>query len=168
LAETEATLLLLARLVGCESQGIGLLQEFRERLAPAPPPAARPRVFFEEWNVPLITGIAWVGELIQRAGGVDIFASLHDQHSASGRVVAAGAVRRAEPEIIIASWCGKTVDVAEIVSRPNWGAISAVRQRRVYELPSSDILQPGFRLVYGYDRIKQVLQSPACVAALSH
>jgi ABC-type Fe3+-hydroxamate transport system substrate-binding protein len=60
------------------------------------------------------------------------------------------------------------VDVAEIVSRPNWGAISAVRQRRVYELPSSDILQPGFRLVYGYDRIKQVLQSPACVAALSH
>jgi len=168
LAETEAALVLLARAVGRESESEPLLEEFRERLAPVTSAGIRPRVYFEEWNAPLITGIAWVGELFERAGGADVFATLRNTHAASGRVVTTDEVRRADPEIIFASWCGKPVAVDSIVSRPGWSTISAVRNRRIYELPSPDVLQPGFRLVYGYERIKQLLEQSACVAALSH
>ncbi len=83
LAEIESTLALLARAVGRESEGERLLCEFRRKLAPIPFPTARPRVYFEEWNDPLITGIAWVSEVIERAGGEDIFADVRNQRSAA-------------------------------------------------------------------------------------
>jgi iron complex transport system substrate-binding protein len=168
LAETEATLGLLARVVGREREGGRLLEEFRARLTPIQTAAIRPRVYFEEWNAPLISGIAWVGELIGRAGGKDVFATRHAERGARGRVVTAEEVRRADPEIILASWCGKPVDLNQIMARPDWATISAVRNHRVHELPSADVLQPGFRLVHGYERIKQLLKDPACVVALSH
>ena len=87
LAETEATLALLARIAGCEREAEKLLNEFRERLAPVENAARRPRVYFEEWNDPLISGIAWVSELIERAGGQDIFANLRVKRAAPERVV---------------------------------------------------------------------------------
>jgi iron complex transport system substrate-binding protein len=157
LAETETTLSLLGRVVGREAEAERLLGEFRERLAPMAHRANRPRVYFEEWNDPLISGIGWVGELIERAGGTDVFAELGKNRAARDRVVSLEQVRRANPEIILASWCGKPVDAGEISSRAGWAEIAAVREKRIYEIPGEDILQPGFRLVYGYERLKEIL-----------
>ena len=157
LAETEATLALLARVVGCERTGEKLLNEFRERLAPVKNVSRRLRIYFEEWNDPLISGIAWVSELIGRAGGEDIFANLRTKRAAPERVVSSEQICQANPEIIFASWCGKPVQAAEISARHGWSDLAAVRENRIHEIPGEDILQPGFRLVYGYEQMKRLL-----------
>jgi iron complex transport system substrate-binding protein len=157
LAETEATLALLARVAGCDREGEKLLNEFRERLAPVKNVTRRPRVYFEEWNDPLISGIAWVGELIERAGGEDVFSELRTKRAASERVVSAEQVCNANPEIIFASWCGKPVQADEIAARHGWNNLVAVRVNRIHEIPGEDILQPGFRLVYGFEKMKRLL-----------
>jgi|SRR6266850_5046030 len=156
LAEIEATLSLLGRVIGREAQAEQQLSEFRERLAPAKNVAVRPRVYFEEWDDPFIAGIGWVSELIERAGGTDIFAELRAKRAALDRVVSSEQICRADPEIIVASWCGKPVKSAAISSRPGWAEVAAVRARRIYEIPGEDILQPGFRLVSGYERLKEL------------
>jgi len=117
--------------------------------------AHRPRVYFEEWPEPLITGIGWVSELIERAGGIDIFAELRREKKAAARVVAPEEVSLRAPEIIFASWCGKPVQVADILSRPGWDKIPAVRAGRLIEIPSGDILQAGPRLARGYEILKR-------------
>ncbi len=155
LVEIEVTLASLARLVDRAEPAAALLKDFRDRLAPVTTPSHRPRVYFEEWNDPLITGIAWVSELIERAGGTDVFADFRNRRAAPDRVVTAEQVRAADPEIIFASWCGKPVDVAAIAARPGWRDITAVQERRIHEIPSADILQPGFRLVQGYEQLKR-------------
>jgi iron complex transport system substrate-binding protein len=157
LAETEATLALLARVVNREREGEKLLNEFRTRLASNPAPVSRPRVYFEEWNEPLISGIAWVGELIERAGGRDVFPQLSTRRSAAERVVTPEQVCAADPEIIFASWCGKPANLTEISSRSGWSKITAVRENRFHEIAGSDILQPGFRLINGYETIRRWL-----------
>jgi iron complex transport system substrate-binding protein len=158
LAETVATLAMLGRVVDREAEAERLLSEFRERLAPVNDSEARPRVYFEEWNDPFITGIAWVSELIERAGGEDIFSKLRTKRAASERVVSSEEIRRANPEIIFASWCGKPVDVSAISSRPGWTELAAIRASRIHKIPGEDILQPGFRLAHGYERIKEVIR----------
>jgi iron complex transport system substrate-binding protein len=158
LAEIEETLELLGRIVGREEEAVQCLQQFRQRLAPvAKKTSPRPRVYFEEWNDPLVSGIAWVGELIERAGGIDVFADLRSKPTAQERQVDPDAVRARNPEVMFASWCGRPVRVNQILSRPRWDAIEAVKNGRIHELPGDDILQPGFRLVFGYDRMKQLL-----------
>ncbi len=157
LAETENTLAMLGRVVGCEAESERLLGEFRERLAPAAIGVRRPRVYFEEWDEPLVSGIGWVGELIERAGGTDIFAELRGKRAARERVVSPEQVCGANPEIIFASWCGKPVQAGAISSRRGWGEIAAVREGRIYEIPGEDILQPGFRLVFGFERLKEII-----------
>jgi len=160
LEETETTLALLGRVVDRQTEAERLLAEFRARLAPVPVTdiSARPRVYFEEWNDPFITGIGWVGELIERAGGNDIFVGLRTKRAAPERVVSSEQILRANPEIIFASWCGKPVQPAAIASRPGWAEMAAVRAGRIYEIPGEDILQPGFRLVHGYERLKEVIR----------
>ena len=167
LAETEATLTLLARIVDCERAGGKLLAEFRERLAPAKKHFPRPRIYFEEWNEPLVSGICWVSELIERAGGEDIFSEFKSKRAASERVISPEQILHANPEIIFASWCGKPVQISEFAARSGWNRLSAVRKNRIYEIPGEDILQPGFRLIHGYEQIKSHLQTISC-AALSH
>ena len=157
LAETEATLSLLARVVGCERTGEKLLNEFRERLAPVKNVSRRLRIYFEEWNDPLISGIAWVSELIGRAGGEDIFANLRTKRAAPERVVSSEQICQANPEIIFASWCGKPVQAAEISARHGWSDLAAVRENRIHEIPGEDILQPGFRLIYGYEKMRRLI-----------
>jgi len=158
LAEIENTLALLSRIVNHERQGGKLLNEFRKRLAPAKDIPHRPRVYFEEWNEPLISGIAWVSELIERAGGRDVFVKLRSQRAAPARVVSPEQVCRAGPEIIFASWCGRPVRAEQIAARPGWNKIAAVQQRRIYEIAGDDILQPGFRLIHGYEQMKKLCQ----------
>lgn len=157
LAEIEATLSLLGRVVGHEAESERLLVEFRERLAPVKKAANGPRVYFEEWDDPFISGIGWVGELIEHAGGTDIFAELRKNRAAHDRVVTSEQICHANPEIIFASWCGKPVQSASISLRPGWAELPAVRAKRIYEIPGEDILQPGFRLVYGYERLKDII-----------
>lgn len=106
--------------------------------------ARRPRVYFEEWNDPLICGIGWVSELIELAGGTDVFAERASQPSARGRILAdPDAVIMRAPDIIIGSWCGKKFQPDQLRSRPGWQAIPAVRDGHLYEIKSCDILQPG-------------------------
>jgi iron complex transport system substrate-binding protein len=163
LDEIEATLRLLGRVVDRERESERLLDEFRQRLAPVNESPARPRVYFEEWNDPFISGIAWVSELIERAGGEDVFAELRSKRAAPERVVTSQQICRANPEIIFASWCGKPVDNAAMMARPGWSELAAVRARQIHEIPSEDILQPGFRLVNGYERLKTLIAE--CVSA---
>ncbi len=155
LDEIERTLALIARLVNRPADK--LLEEFRNRLAPVAHTLHPPRVYFEEWNDPLVYGIAWVRELIERAGGRDVFSGTAGGPAARDRVVSKEQVCAANPEIIIASWCGKPVMPAEIGARPGWSNLPAVRESRIYELPGEDILQPGFRLVYGYECLKRIV-----------
>jgi polyphosphate kinase len=117
--------------------------------------AHRPRVYFEEWPEPLITGIGWVSELIERAGGTDIFAELGRGKKAAARAVAPEEVIVREPEIIFASWCGRPVQMSEITSRSGWDKIPAVRTGHLVEIPSDDILQSGPGLVRGYEILKR-------------
>jgi iron complex transport system substrate-binding protein len=103
----------------------------------------RPRVFFEEWDDPLISGIAWVDELIELAGGTPVFSHLRSAGLAKDRILAPEAVREARPDVILASWCGKKVRKATIVGRPGWSTLPAVQEHRIYEIKSTYILQPG-------------------------
>lgn len=103
----------------------------------------RPRVWFEEWDEPLISGIGWVSELIEIAGGQDCFAELAAEKSARDRIVPPEAVIAAAPDIIIGSWCGKKLRPEKIAARPGWAGIPAVRNGRIHEIKSALILQPG-------------------------
>ena len=103
----------------------------------------RPRVYFEEWHDPLISGIRWVSELIEIAGGRDVFAELRERRSARERVVDAAEVARRDPQIILVSWCGKPADLEPVRSRPGWDRISAVREGRVHESTRPTILFPA-------------------------
>lgn len=103
----------------------------------------RPRVFFEEWPEPIISGIRWVSELIEAAGGEDIFDELRDRSLARDRIVSAEQVIKRDPELILASWCGKMVKPERIKSRPGFANVRAVKHDRIHEIKSTLILQPG-------------------------
>jgi iron complex transport system substrate-binding protein len=103
----------------------------------------RPRVFFEEWDNPIISGIRWVDELIEIAGGDTPFPELRDQPLAKGRILTAEAVAARDPEVIVASWCGKAMRRKTIEERAGWKHVSAVRDGHIYEVKSTYILQPG-------------------------
>jgi iron complex transport system substrate-binding protein len=106
--------------------------------------ARRPRVYFEEWNGPLISGIGWVAEIVAIAGGEDCFPELSRHHLAKERIIADPTeVIRRKPDIIVASWCGRKFVASHVLARPGWDAIPAVQARRLHEIKSADILSPG-------------------------
>lgn len=132
------------------------IDEMREAAAGRP----RPRVYFEEWDEPLISGIGWVSELIAIAGGDDVFPELAACAAAKDRIVAPESVVAAAPDVILASWCGKKVAKDRICGRPGWDAVPAVREGRVHEIKSPLILQPGpAALTDGLDAIAAALAS---------
>jgi iron complex transport system substrate-binding protein len=102
-----------------------------------------PRVFFEEWDEPLISGIGWVSELIGIAGGIDIFADRAVEGAAKDRVVTLDEVAARRPDLIIGSWCGKKFRPERVTARPGFDRIPAVQNQDLYEIKSSLILQPG-------------------------
>lgn len=105
---------------------------------------ARPRVYFEEWDDPMISGIQWVSELIQIAGGEDCFADLAGESLASNRIIAdPSEVARRAPDIVIGSWCGKRFRPDVLASRTGWQQIPAVANGELHEIKSPLILQPG-------------------------
>ena len=140
-------ILVVGGIVGCAGRARTLVGEMRAGLDTVAATAARwprrPRVFFEEWDDPLISGIQWVEELVEIAGGAPIFPELRDAGLAKDRIVDPAEVVRRDPEVIVGSWCGKAVRPATITGRPGWDAIGAVRHGHVYEIKSVYILQPG-------------------------
>lgn len=140
-------ILVLARIVGAAEKGEALTRRLRAGLDSIAASAlrfpCRPRVFFEEWKDPLISGIRWVEELIEIAGGAPIFPELRHEHSARTRIVDPATVIPRNPDVIIASWCGMKVNKDFIRARPGWDALSAIRANHIYEIKSTYILQPG-------------------------
>jgi iron complex transport system substrate-binding protein len=120
-------------------------------------PANRPRIYFEEWPDPMISGIEWVDEIVRLAGGDPVFGSA-GKRRASDRVVLTADLQRAQPDIILASWCGKKVAIEEIARRDGWQEIPAVRHRQIFEVDSNKILQAGPRLVEGLKTIREIVE----------
>jgi iron complex transport system substrate-binding protein len=132
------------------------VEDVRARGAALP---RHPRVYFEEWDEPPITGIRWVAELIRIAGGEDVFPELAEQSLAKHRILAdpSEVVRRA-PDVIMASWCGKKFQPEAVTSRAGWDAIPAVRDGELHEIKSPIILQPGpAALTDGLDALHGVI-----------
>ncbi|PYN00420.1 MAG: cobalamin-binding protein [Candidatus Rokuibacteriota bacterium] len=156
-------ILVVGGALGCEEAARSVVQDIADEIRHVREYSAvwpqRPRVYFEEWMDPLIAGIRWVSEIIEIAGGRDVFAELRDQHAARSRVVMPDAVVERDPEIILASWCGKPVDPGLIACRPGWERIAAVRAGRVHEIDGADILAPGPSLMVGLRRIHEIIQA---------
>jgi iron complex transport system substrate-binding protein len=151
----------LGALVDASDRADRLATGFAKRLADLAAvarPAPKPRVYFEEWDDPLIAGVGWVSELIEIAGGEDVLPKLRFHQAAKDRIISPDVVRVAAPDVILASWCGKKVVPDRIRKRPGWSEIPAVRNDRIVEIKSPLILQPGpAALTDGLDAIMKAL-----------
>jgi iron complex transport system substrate-binding protein len=158
-------ILLTGSIVGRYEEACELSSGYRHKLLEISRQSAafdrKPKIFFEEWYSPLISGIRWVSELIEIAGGIDCFPELSVSAEAKGRMIADEAeVVRRNPDIILASWCGKRFIREKITSRKGWDQINAVRQGSVFEIDSSVILQPGpAALTDGIDQLFQIVEN---------
>lgn len=161
-AEILQMIRVLAGIVGVAAKGEALADKFERELDAIRERAAkrltRPKVFFEEWYDPLISGIRWTEELVQIAGGDPIFPELATAGLARDRIVTSEQVIARAPEVIIGSWCGKPVRKERIASRPGWDAVPAVKNGHIYEVKSTYILQPGpAALTEGVAQIERIL-----------
>lgn len=153
----------LGAMVGQSRRAARLADHFAQRLDKVAEKAAkrtspRPVVYFEEWDDPMITGLAWVSELITIAGGQDAFPELATAQAAKDRIVTPEAVLARAPDVILASWCGKKVRPERIAARPGWDRLPAVQAGRITEIKSPLILQPGpAALTEGLDAIVAAL-----------
>jgi iron complex transport system substrate-binding protein len=162
--EILSMILVLSSMVGAAQKGRQLIASLEDSLARARAgaPKERPRVYFEEWDEPMISGIRWVSELIEIAGGQDIFEERSLSQGATGRIVESAAVIERRPEVIIGSWCGKKFRPESVAAREGWDAIPAVREKRLYEIKSSEILQPGpAALTDGLARLREIISAAA-------
>ena len=153
---------ILGGIIGMGAEAQALVQELAEGVERVREKGEsllrRPRVFFEEWPEPLISGIRWVSELIEIAGGTDVFPELREKQDGAGRIVAPQEVAGREPEVIIGSWCGRKVRFDTIRNRPGWARIPAVRRGKLYEIKSALILQPGpAALTDGLARLHEII-----------
>jgi iron complex transport system substrate-binding protein len=138
----------VAAMVGRAERGLELLAQMRSRLdeiaREAGALARRPRVYFEEWDEPRISGIRWVSELVGIAGGADCFPELAAQPLGKDRILASDdEIIRRNPDIVIGSWCGKKFRPEKVAARPGWQDVDAVKHGQLFEIKSADILQPG-------------------------
>jgi iron complex transport system substrate-binding protein len=156
-------ILALSSLVGAAHKGVRLIEELELGLAGIRAAGARferkPKVYFEEWDEPMISGIRWVSELIEIAGGEDVFAQQSHSQAATGRIVSeASVVVEKQPDVILGSWCGKKFRPERVAARSGWHQIPAVRNAELHEIRSADILQPGpAALTDGVRRIHSLL-----------
>jgi iron complex transport system substrate-binding protein len=154
----------LGALVGAQDKAAALIADLQGTIDSVKQTVSylphHPRVYFEEWNEPLITGIRWASELIEIAGGEDCFAELSRHPSAKDRILAnSDIVIERMPDIIIGSWCGKKFQPEQVVARPGWPTIPAVQDGMVFEIKSADILQPGpSAITYGLKQLQTIIQ----------
>jgi iron complex transport system substrate-binding protein len=161
-AEILSTMRLVANLVYAQDRSEAWIGDCERRWSEIAAAASdwprKPRVYFEEWDDPMISAIRWVSELIGMAGGEDVFAELGLQSMGRDRVIADAMepVRRA-PEIIVGSWCGKKFRPEKVAARAGWADVPAVREGRLHEIKSCDILQPGpAALTDGLDQLHRI------------
>jgi iron complex transport system substrate-binding protein len=157
---------MLGAMVGVGDKASALAADLETRLADArarPQSLPRlPRVYFEEWDEPMICGIGWVSELIAIAGGVDVFADKARAPGAAGRMVRADEVIAAAPDVIVGSWCGKKFVPERVAARPGFDAVPAVRDGALHEIKSPLILQPGpAALTDGLAALEAIIRSVA-------
>jgi len=157
---------MLGAMVGVPGKAEALAADLEQRLAEARTRAAnlplRPRVYFEEWDEPMICGIGWVSELIEVAGGLDVFAERSRAPDARGRMVTPEEVIAAVPDVIVGSWCGKKFVADRVRSRPGFAAIPAVQGGALHEIKSPLILQPGpAALTDGLDALEAIIRKAA-------
>jgi iron complex transport system substrate-binding protein len=158
LAEIFETILLIGRVIGRGTQAQKLADKMRAGIFSGRSRKSKhPKVYFEEWNDPFICGIRWVGELIEAAGGEDVFSELRNCSRAPDRVVTGEEIIRRQPDIIVASWCGKKANLDAICQRPGWDTIPAIRNGRVHEIKSAHILQPGPSLLKGFRQLREII-----------
>ena len=156
-------ILRLGAMVGATRKTARLVDEYRVALdtarAESGKLARRPRVYFEEWDAPMISGIRWVSELIHTAGGEDCFPELAAEPLARQRIIAdPQAVIDRQPDIIIGSWCGKRFRPQRVRARPGWHAIPAVERGQIHEIKSAEILQPGpAALTDGLKQLRRII-----------
>ncbi len=154
----------LGALVGASDRANAYADELKRGVDAIAADAARlprrPKVYFEEWDEPPITGIRWVAELIRIAGGDDIFPERATEPLAKARILEdAGEVVRRTPDIILGSWCGKKFRPDKVAARPGWDAIPAVRDGQLFEVKSPIILQPGpAALTEGVGEIARIIR----------
>ena len=153
LEEIYRSIKFLGKICGKTSEATALTNTMREEFQKIsdsrPKQYHRPVVYFEEWDKPYVTGIKWVSEIIDITGGTDGFAHRCRSQKAMERVVTSEEVVAVAPDIILASWCGKPVDIDSIKRRPGWELIPAISQGHIYEVPGEIILQPGPALIEG-------------------
>lgn len=152
----------LGALVGAADKADALATALAARIEAARARSAsfrcRPRVYFEEWDEPMIAGIHWVSELIDAAGGIDVFPALATAKNAKDRIVTPEAVIAAKPDIIVGSWCGKKFVPAKVAARPGFAQVPAVAAGRLHEVKSALILQPGpAALTDGLDALARIV-----------
>jgi len=162
LAGIFAMICTLGALVDASDKASELAHTLQQRLEQTRERAARlshkPKIYFEEWDEPMISGIGWVSELVEAAGGIDVFKHLAGQKSAKDRIVTADQVIAAKPDIVIGSWCGKKFVPVKFSARPGFDAIPAVRDGFLREIKSPLILQPGpAALTDGLDAIEAIV-----------
>ena len=154
----------LAAIVGCPEKGHALAGELQQGIDRIRESAMRlprrPRVYFEEWDDPLISGICWVDELVEIAGGEPVFPELRRGRLAKDRIVTGEQVIAAAPDVIIGSWCGKPVRRDRIAARAGWDRVPAVRDGQIHEIKSAYILQPGpASLTEGVAQLHEIVRS---------
>ncbi|MEM4271257.1 MAG: cobalamin-binding protein, partial [Candidatus Pacearchaeota archaeon] len=155
----------IGSLVGKSERAIQIVQEIQNKIEHVQEIGKnftrKPKVYFEEWFDPIITGICWVSEIVELAGGEDIFQEHRKAHLAKDRILQDGSeVVRRNPDIILVSWCGKEFEKEKLVTRQNWDQIQAVRNNFIFEIDSSIILQPGpAALTAGLKEISRIFQN---------
>jgi iron complex transport system substrate-binding protein len=157
LDEIAEVIRLFGRTVGKSEAAEALIQRFHNEMRPQVV-SKRVTAYFEEWDKPMISGIGWVGEMIELAGGTDIFSEKRKCKKAVERTVSADEVIRRNPDIILFSWCGKKGTLEEIKNRPGWEKISAVQKDQIFEMESSKILQPSPILMEGFAILRSIFQ----------
>lgn len=162
-AEVLRAILLIGGALGHERAARDVVQDMRDEVKQIREYSSvwphHPRVYFEEWFDPLISGIGWVSDLVEIAGGRDVFLELRGKGAARDRVVDPAEVVRRDPEIILASWCGKPVDRDALAGRSGWENVTAIRTGEVHEVDGGDILVPGPSLMVGLRQIHEVVQA---------
>ena len=170
-AEIFSMLYQLAAMVGQVERGLALIQSMQQRLLAIEQAAKalkrRPRVYFEEWDTPNISAIAWVSELIGIAGGDDCFPELAAQALGKNRIIAdSSEIVRRNPDIIFGSWCGKKFRPENVVARPGWSGVAAVQNQQLFEIKSPEILQPGpAALTDGVEKLHRLIMAWGQTAA---
>ena len=146
--EIFSMILTLGGMIGCQQKAEALHDKLATGIAAMRVKAevlpAKPKVYFEEWDDPMISGIRWVSELIEIAGGENVFADLAQSSLAKDRIIAnADEVIARAPDIILGSWCGKKFRPEKVAKRTGWSEIPAVQNKQLHEIKSAIILQPG-------------------------